>query len=430
MEHARTGSKQLLRDLNQSIVLNLIATRGPISRTEVVQESGLPAATVTRITRHLIEADLVSEVTSEESSGGRPPILLSFNPSVGYGVGVKLREDSMTVAICDLNGSVVSAQDAPFAPASEPYQGINSIAQTVEQVLAAHNIPSQRVLGVGVGLSGLIDSARGICRYSAILGWRDVEIAAALEYKLHVPIRVDNDVNTLAVAERLFGVGREGADFVIITIGRGIGMGLIVKGEIYRGYLGGAGEFGHITMDLAEDAPLCNCGKRGCLEAIASDYGILRAALGHDPGHHVEDAMSDLITRATHEPTLQALFARAGRTLGVAIANLINIFDPKLVIVSGEGVRAGDLLFQPMLAAVPQHTFGRATDDIVVDVRPSNETAWARGAATLILREVFQPPIYESDHVAILDSLLTLTKQPVKSKHKRARMSTLSSASR
>lgn len=411
MSYTRTGSKQLLHDINQSIVLNLIAIRGPISRSDIVQESGLPAATVTRITRRLIEAGLASEVASEESSGGRPPILLHFNPRVGYVVGAKLREDSMTLAICDLNCSVVYAQEAPFASGSEPYQGVNAIASTVEQVLEEHEIPLENVLGVGIGLAGLIDSEKGVCRYSAILNWRNVELAAALEYKLRVPVRVDNDVNTLAVAEQLFGAGRNVADFILVTIGRGIGLGISLKGEIYRGTLGGAGEFGHITMDLSDEAPLCNCGKRGCLEAIASDYGILRAALGRDPGHHVEDAMSELIERAAHEQQIHTLFTRAGRVLGVAVANLVNIFDPKLVILSGEGIRAGDPLLAPLRETMSKHMFGRSFDESLLDIQPANETTWARGAASLILQEVFHPPIYESEEAVIIDNLLKLARR-------------------
>ncbi len=421
MPHTRTGSKQLLHDINQSIVLNLIAIRGPISRTDITQESGLPAATVTRITRRLVEAGLVSEEASEESSGGRPPILLHFNPKVGYVVGVKLREDSMTLAICDLSCSVVYAQEAPFASGSAPYQGVNAIASTVEQVLKEHAIPLENVLGVGIGLAGLIDSEKGVCRYSAILNWRDVELAAALEYKLRVPVRVDNDVNTLAVAEQLFGVGRAGVDFVLVTVGRGIGLGISLKGEIYRGALGGAGEFGHITMDLSDEAPLCNCGKRGCLEAIASDYGILRAALGRDPGHHVEDAMSALIERAAHDEAIRALFTRAGRALGVALANLINIFDPKMVILSGEGIRAGDLLLGPLRETMPRHMFGRSFDESVLDIQPANETTWARGAASLILQEVFHPPIYESEDAVIIDNLLTLAQRGAGKRKKKPR---------
>lgn len=411
MSATRTGNKRLLRDLNQSIVFNMIVERGSISRTELAKQSGLPAATITRIVGNFLSAGLVSEVSSEESSGGRRPVLLSINPSAGYIVGVKLREDSMTVAICDLNCTIIHAlEENTLANADTlPHRVVEAIAEAVKRCLSEAGISVRKVLGIGVGLSGLIDSSRGICRYSAILNWRDVELGPALEFKLRLPVRVDNDVNTLAVAERYFGAGRDAANFLLVTVGRGVGLGIVVGGEIYRGSHGGAGEFGHMTVDTSADAPLCNCGKRGCLEAIASDYGILRAATGIDPGHHVEDTIGTLIDRARMgDANTQAIFTRAGNALGVAVANLINIFDPARVLLGGEGMRAGELILGPLRNTMPQHIFGRSNADIALDTLQTNEANWARGAASLVLHEVFRPPIYQSEKGPLIDDLLAV----------------------
>ena len=411
MSATRTGNKRLLRDLNQSIVFNMIVERGSISRTELAKQSGLPAATITRIVGNFLSAGLVSEVSSEESSGGRRPVLLSINPSAGYIVGVKLREDSMTVAICDLNCTIIHALEENTLANTDtlPHRVVEAIAEAVKRCLSEAGISVRKVLGVGVGLSGLIDSSRGICRYSAILNWRDVELGPALEFKLRLPVRMDNDVNTLAVAERYFGAGRDAANFLLVTVGRGVGLGIVVGGEIYRGSHGGAGEFGHMTVDTSADAPLCNCGKRGCLEAIASDYGILRAATGIDPGHHVEDTIGTLIDRARMgDANTQAIFTRAGNALGVAVANLINIFDPARVLLGGEGMRAGELILGPLRNTMPQHIFGRSNADIALDILQTNEANWARGAASLVLHEVFRPPIYQSEKGPLIDDLLAV----------------------
>jgi predicted NBD/HSP70 family sugar kinase len=413
MALTRTGSKRLLRDLNRSIVLNLISDRGPLSRTELARRSGLPAATITRIVGDFVGAGLVAEMASDASSGGRRPILLTINPGAGHVVGVKLREDSLTVAICDLACSVIYQAETALPVNGAPYRVIEAMANAVERSIADAGIARRAVLGVGVGLSGLIDSARGLCRYSAILEWRDVELGPALEYRLRLPVQIDNDVNTLAVAARHFGAGRDVEDFALVTVGRGIGLGLVVGGEIYRGATGGAGELGHMTVDTAPNAPLCNCGKRGCLEAVASDYGILRAATGADPGHHVEDAMSAVIDRArAGDAAVQAIFARAGMALGVAVANLINIFDPALVLIGGEGLRAGDLIERSLRATVPQHVFGRsgdtALDGTCLQLVATSDVEWARGAASLVLHEVFRPPIYETGEAPAIDTLLTL----------------------
>ncbi len=410
MASTRAGSKRLLRDLNQSIVFNLVAEQGSISRTELVKRSGLPAATITRIVGNFIAAGLVSEVTpevtSEVSSAGRRPVLLSINPGAGHVIGVRLREDGFRVTVCDLNCTALHSSEAQLSD-TEPHHVIEALAEAVKRCISEAGISPRSVLGVGIGLSGLIDSERGICRYWSILNWRDVELGPALEFKLHKPVRIDNDANTLAVAERYFGSGRDAANFLLVSVGRGVGMGIIVKGEIYRGSHGGAGEFGHMTVDTSADAPMCGCGKRGCLEAIASVSGILRTATGRDPGHHGEDAIENLVEQVRRgDESLRAIFARAGNTLGIAIANMINIFDPARVLLCGEGLRAGDLLLEPLRAAIPLHSFG-PFPPISPIVHSMDETNWTRGAASLILREVFQPPIYESEEPLAIDELLS-----------------------
>lgn len=411
MAFTRTGSKRLLRDLNQSIVFNLIAEEQAISRTKLAQKSGLPAATITRIVGNFINAGLVQEVQSEVSSGGRRPVLLSLNPQAGYAVGVKLRENGMTTTICDLSCAVLHTSEQTFPAGGEPHQIVEVISTTIKQLVSKAGLTLRQILGVGVGLSGFIDSVNGICRYAPLFDWHNVELGPALEFKLHVPVSIDNDVNTLAVAERLFGAGRDIDNFVLITVGRGIGMGIIVDGEIYRGSHGGAGEFGHMTVDTRDDAPYCTCGKRGCLEAVASDYGILRAATSSDPGYQVREAITDLVARAqAGDPAIQAIFQRAGMALGIAAANLINIFDPARVLITGEGLRAGELLLEPLRATIPRHTFGmQQTVELVIT--PVDETTWARGAASLILRKVFQPPIYEDGEEHAIDNLLSQVTQ-------------------
>lgn len=409
MASTRTGHKRLLRDLNQSLVFNLIMEHGSISRTDLARRSGLPAATITRIVGEFLAAGLILEEPTEESSGGRPPVLLHINPTASYVVGIKLREDSMTIAICDLNCTIVYSVDEPIDDEAIPYRVVEAMAEAVKRSVEAAQISLGKVLGVGVGLSGLIDSAHGICRYSAILNWHNIELGPALEFKLRLPVRIDNDVNTLAVAERYFGAGRNAANFLLLTLGRGIGLGIVIGGEIYRGASGGAGEFGHMTIDTSADAPVCNCGKRGCLEAIASDYGILRAATGTDPGHHVEDAIGRLIEQAQQgDEAIRAIFTRAGNALGIGLANLTNLFDPERVLIGGKGLRAGELLLGPMRATLPLHRFGAAYESIEVVPQTVDDVGWARGAASLLLHEVLRSPIYENVSQPLIDDLLAV----------------------
>jgi predicted NBD/HSP70 family sugar kinase len=245
------------------------------------------------------------------------------------------------------------------------------------------------LLGVGLGVPGVFDSRTGLLD-SPLLGWRKIPLAQELGDELRLPVLVDNDVNTLAVAERLYGRGRAIDHFVTVTIGRGVGLGIVAAGDIYRGFRGGAGEFGHTTV--APDGPLCSCGKRGCLEALVGDPALVVEAkrarvLKHGDGIERLRALA----AAGNEKAI-AIFARAGGVLGRAVGDLANVLGPQLVLISGEGTQAW-----PHLAASFERSFRAALfspeGDIAVEVDPWDDTKWAVGAATLVLRSSFAAPL-------------------------------------
>ena len=407
MNTTRAGSKGLIRDLNRSLVLNLIATEGPISRIEVARRGGLTAATITNIVNDFIGAGLVFEASAEESSGGRPAILLRLKPTAGYVIGVKLREYKVVMVLCDLASTVIYQTESDLAGTVQPYQVVETIAEAFDRCLRETHISQQDVLGMGVGVSGLVDSQLGILRYSNFFDWRDVELGPALEFKTRVPVIIENDVNMLALAESHFGAGRSSPICLLVTIGHGVGMGLVINGELFRGAYGSASEFGHMTMMDAPDAPPCTCGKRGCLEALISDYALAHAAFDTEPGYADEPMMQELVRRARlGEEASAAIFQRAGTILGIALANLINLYDPAQILITGEGLRAGELLLEPARATIPQHIFGKPRPEVPLVILSSSNESWARGAASVFLREVFRPPIYETGKTLPIDTLL------------------------
>ncbi len=407
MNTTRAGSKGLIRDLNRSLVFNIIANDGPISRVEVARRGGLTAATITNIVNDFLEAGLVTEFASETSSGGRPPILLRINPTAGHVAGVKLREYKVVFVLCDLESNVVYQTEVGYPHEVEPYQIVNIIAGAFEKCLKETQIDLQDVLGMGVGVSGLIDTERGILRYSNFFGWRNVELGPALEFKTRIPVKIENDVNMLALAESQFGKGRSSSMCMLVTIGHGVGMGLVINGELFRGIYGSAAEFGHMTMDTSPDAAPCTCGKRGCLEAIISDYGIAQSVLHGELGYSDEAMMQQIVEQARQgDEKVRSILLHAGKTLGVALANLINLFDPPQILITGEGLRASDFLLEQARATIPAHIFGDVRPEVPLVVVPSDDVNWARSSATVFLRDVFRPPIYETDTVLPINTLL------------------------
>jgi N-acetylglucosamine repressor len=399
-----TGNRDLIRAINRSHVLNAIKSYGPIGRAEIARRTNLSPATVTSISAKLISQNLVLEKSAGDSSGGRPPILLVINPQGGYVVGIKLTETHAVCALTDLEALII-AKSSMSLSGHDPIHVVNDLAHMVVSFLHEQKIPKKQLLGVGVGLAGIVDAENGILRQSPIYGWNSVPLRDMFQSKLHIPVYIENDVNTLTLTERWFGHGQGLDNFLTVTVGRGVGLGIVANGQFYRGQTGGAGEFGHTTID--PNGPVCACGKRGCLESYVGDPGLVRAAQEAGARGELSASVKNVdellsFAQAGEKAAIQ-IFNQAGRILGLGIANLINLFNPKKIIISGEGTREGDFLFVPMQESIQQNTMPGLYDPDTVVIAPWGDDAWARGAAGLVLREVFESPIYKkiSVHSAV-----------------------------
>ncbi len=390
MARLRRGNPALIRDLNRTAILALIGDAGPIARADIAARLSLSAATVTEITRQLVDEGLVREVEQGRSSGGRPPVLLGLVGTAAQAIGVKVAPDHLALVRVSLTGDVLARATEPFAAGSDT--AVERLADRLAAAIAGADPASGRLLGVGLGVPGIVDVEGTVDAPS--VGWRRLALGRLLRSRLRVPVLIDNDVNTLAVAERLYGRGRGVDHFVTLTIGRGVGLGIVVAGELYRGAHGGAGEFGHVPV--SDDGPPCVCGKRGCLEAFVADPALVRQAVEAgilaptDP-----DPIAGLrrLAAAGNEGA-RAIYARAGEVLGRAVGGLINILSPQLILISGEGTQAWSHLAPSFEAAVRGAVF-RPLRGIPIEVDPWDDSKWARGAAAIVLRATFSAPLYE-----------------------------------
>jgi N-acetylglucosamine repressor len=396
MRQLRPGSKQTIRDINRVLILNLIRRRGTLSRVQLGELSSLAQPTVSDIVAELLDENLLIETTAVISDRRGPrPVLLELNPRGAFALGAMLRPDGMNLVVTDLLADVVSRSFHRFPSDAPPAQVLAHVVDGVRDQVDQAHIPWSSVLGFGVGMTGVIDSATGVCRDAYIFGWHNIPVGDTLQSALGIPTLVDNDTRTLTVAERYVGHGQGHENFVLVTVGRGVGMGAVVGGELLRGHDNVGPEFGHITMQI--DGPPCPCGKRGCLEAIASDVGILQAARAAglaDAGTTIES----LTERAlAGETPLHLLFATAGTALGLGVANLINLFGPKLVVLTGEGLRAGALLLEPLRAVLAGCVFGDRMEQTEMVIKPWDPAwePWARGAACLVLEDMLRPNLYQ-----------------------------------
>jgi len=386
------------RDLGQTSVLAILGGAGPLSRAELARRLGVSAATITNVTRHLLSHGLIREVDSVPSDGGRPATRVGLSAEAGYAMGVKIRSDRVTGVVVGLDGEIVDRFGFTYA-AREP----DAVDQLAEGLKPHVEDSARHILGIGVGLPGTVDLDDGGAVDSPMLGWVGVRLGPALEAALGLPVLVDNDVNTVAIAERLYGRGRGISTFIVVTIGRGIGLSVMIDGRLYRGIRGGAGEFGH--WPLSDDGPPCECGNRGCLEAYIGDDGLLNAArsAGLVPGTATYDELAMLADQG--DKGAQSVFREAGSLLGRNVAGLVNVFDPGLVLIAGEGTRAWRHWQPGFQMALRAHLFGLMRR-VSVAVESLDHYGWGRGAAALVLAAPFaSAPGHEQSSAAVRERL-------------------------
>ncbi|MBI1278617.1 MAG: ROK family protein [Anaerolineaceae bacterium] len=385
--------QKLLKVQNRALVLNSIRQHGPISRVDVARRTGLSVGAVTALTRELVENGLIYEKQEGDSRGGRPPILLALQPEGAYVVGAKLTEYHITFALTNLDADVIGRLTLEN-PSVEPEAVAQRVADGIHRLVADSHIQRSRLMGVGIGMAGIVDADSGVCLASPILHWENVPFADLVEQRTILPVYLDNDVNTLTLVEKLYGAGVGSNHFLTITVGRGIGLGIVVNGQLYRG-MGGAGEFGHTVID--PQGYTCDCGKRGCLETFVGDPWLLRRAAEHALHFNTIDELWQAAQNG--QPQMIQLIQQAGASLGYGIAMLVNILNPQLLIFSGEGMRYGEMLLQPMREALYANAMSALSSGLKLHTEPLGDDAWARGAASLVLQELFRTSQRDLDTV-------------------------------
>ncbi|GIG68359.1 ROK family transcriptional regulator [Phytomonospora endophytica] len=366
-------------------VFALILTDGPLSRVEVAAKLGLSPSTVTRLLPPLLDGDYIRETGRAATALGRPRRLLEVNAARHLVVGVKISPTHVTGVLTDMAARVVGRAETPV-PDTLPTTILRATTALTRDLLSG--VDTSLVLGIGVGVGGHVGREAGICHTSALLDWHEVPVAAPLAEATGLPVVVENDVNTLVVAERWFGAGRDTRSFAVVTIGPGVGCGLLLGGAMYTGATGMAGEFGHLPLDPA--GPKCLCGNHGCLEALASSAAIVRD-LAHE-GVRVSSAEQAAALARAGNPAAREVYARVGNALGRGLAALVNLLDLELIVLAGEGAAEHDLFGPAMTAGLRAHAFSKAAER-PVHIDPATDDLWARGAACLMIGAAVAGPL-------------------------------------
>ncbi|MEA2220800.1 MAG: hypothetical protein QOJ35_3426 [Solirubrobacteraceae bacterium] len=387
MQPSGSGSLESLRERNRRQLVDTLRRRGSASRAELARLTGLSRSTVSTLVADLQSGGLVVEHEPPHMRApqqGRPPTLLTLDRSAGLVLGIDFEHEHIHVAIADLSRTILAERVRELDVDHSAKRALDVAVELADEVVMAADVDGDRILAAGVALSGPIDVDQGTVHAGKILpSWAGVKPVDELAARLGLHVHLDNDANLGALAEVTLGAGIGARDAIYLMVSGGVGAGLILGGELYRGSGGTAGELGHVLVD--ESGPICRCGNRGCLEMMAGGnaiIGLLR------PSHGDDLTLDEVIAlSAGGDSGARRAIADAGRVLGRSVAAIVNAFNPELVIVGGTVSAAGDVLLDPMREAVNRYAIPSAAADVRITRGVLGERAEVLGALELAARQ-------------------------------------------
>ena len=389
------------KELNRRLILEQIRRREPISRSDIVDATGLSKAAVSSIVAELIETGLVEEIGSQSTAIGRPRILLSLVPHAAYTVGAELTNQECRVILTNLRAEPVARWVQPVNSADLSVESLlDTLQSCVQQVVAG--IDPEQILALGLCVPGIVDPATGQVAFSVLLPWRNVALGEAAAQRFPYPVAVFSRGNAATWGERWYGAGQTAANMLYVRVGTGIVGGLVINGQPYLGQGFGAGELGHVTVQ--PDGALCRCGNQGCLATVATVDALLSRVsqlLREDREnplwlrvHHDLTALTleDIVwaAEAANPVVVQAL-AETGRWLAIAVASAVNLLNLDMVIIGGPLEQVGDRLLEPLRTELSQRALPTHLTRVKVVPSALKEDAPSIGAASLVLHELMSP---------------------------------------
>jgi predicted NBD/HSP70 family sugar kinase len=390
-----------MHETNISLVLNAIRTNDGISRYEISKLTKLSPSAVSNIIDLLIKVGFVAEGPGETKGAGRRPIRLSLNDEIHFPIGIEIESDKITGVVMNLVGDVIKQVTEVISPEIE-YKEI--LAKVVDIYFRlSKDFKYDQIMGLGVAIPGIVDNKNGVSIFSENLGWYKVPVVEFLKREIQAPIFIDQNIKAVTLGELWYGAGIGKKNIICIRVGGGVSAGFVIDGSIYRGSNGIVGEFGHTVIDL--DGNRCRCGGQGCLESYVSTQILINKVLDglknkiytqvSLKGKSREEMLEEIISAGKKgDRFILNIFEEMGRYLGVGISNLINLFNPEMVIIAGGLAKAEELLLEPVMRIVKLRTFPPIPDFAMPEITISKLGAFtcAIGAGTLVIEDIFLHP--------------------------------------
>ncbi len=388
-----------IKSLNKRLILDMIRfTPGGISRAELARQMDLTRAAVTTIINDLIADGMVRESENGPATGGRRPILLEMDPKYSYILGIDMGATHLGIIVTNFAAHILDEAEAPLNVNDGPKVCLERLNNEVQALLKRMNITFDQIVSVGMGVPGPVVAEAGAVSAPPIMpGWDDYPIRNHLQDLWHSTVTVGNDADFGALGEWAYGAGRGESNLAYIKVGTGVGAGLLINGHIYRGATGCAGEIGHITIQ--QDGPRCSCGSYGCLEAMAGGNAVARRAIEMVKSGRrtklatmspVESITALDVAAAARAGDLvsQQIITASGNYLGIAIAGLVNLFNPGMIVVGGGVAHMGDLLLEPIRQSVRERSLRSAAQAVRINASVLGRRSSSIGAVVQAINVV------------------------------------------
>jgi len=397
------GNHALLKQINKLLILKTILDNKMISRAKISRLVDLNKATVSNLTDELIKEGYIVEKGYGKSKGGRRPVLLQVNKDVGSIIGIDLGVDYIHVILSNFIGEIIFEEYVNIKMEEPKEKLLNLLFDMIEKAIDKAPPTPKGILGIGIGVPGIVEKESGIVLIAPNLKWKNVHLKSIIEQRFNLPVYIDNEANAGALGEKWFGEWGKVSDLIYLSVGIGLGAGIIIDNKLFRGAAGFAGEVGHTTINFQDD--VCSCGNIGCLENFASERALLSvikklvkegAEDRYISCENVDEITPSQIIQAAMDGSRICRMAvlEVAEKMAIGIANLVNIFNPEIVIVGNKASFFGDLFLEKLREIVNQKSFIAQFYDLKIEVSKLKDRAVVLGCIAMVISDMLSFPEY------------------------------------
>ena len=395
------STKKLIsvKNLNKKNILKIVLNKGPITRPEIANLLKISRPTVSSYINELIKEDFIVEKgkSTPSSAGGKKAALLHFNNTSNYIIGVRIGERTLRLAITDLNSNIIESKKLPTEEWKGPEYIINIVIKSIDDILEKSGINKEKIIGIGIACTGLVDRRKGIVIFSPNLkGWKNIELVKIIKEKTSLNTHIENDIRIQAIAEKNYGIAKGVNSFICFSTGIGIGTGIVIDNRLVIGKHGISGEVGHLVIDI-DSNKLCHCGNIGCLETLCNSIALIED-IKKDISNGIETSFKlkeDFQIEDTYslyksnEKVIVDNVNKNARYVGIGISNAIKSFVPELVIIQGKYIGFGQRYLDIVRETVKKYTFPKVPFKYNIEFSKLGENVGIIGATSFVFEEEF-----------------------------------------